>query len=143
MVHKTAMNFLSPVLPFLPCKKAITGMWVKKKNRLMQVQRVMSNACNPILVGVASLVLEIKLAFNIGQILLSNLGLYSHAWGSKNGIKSQESAQKFMQVDMIPKHVHQFWQAWPFWFLEIIISFQKRPNFPFRPWTIVHGNVKI
>ena len=32
MFHKTAVNFLSPVLPFLPCKKAITGMWVKKES---------------------------------------------------------------------------------------------------------------
>ena len=78
MFHKTVVNFLSPVLPFLPCKKAITGMWVKKESAHASIEGdvkcMQSN-----LVGMASLVLEIKLAFNIGQISLSNLGLYSHA----------------------------------------------------------------
>ena len=59
----------------------------------------MSNACNPILVGVAFLVLEIKLAFNIGQISLSNLGLYSPCmgvkkWNKKLGIGSKIHASR-------------------------------------------------
>ena len=32
-------------------------------------------------------------------------------------------------------HAHQFWWAWLFWFRRYCYS-QKRPNFPFRPWTI-------
>ena len=32
-------------------------------------------------------------------------------------------------------HVHQFWWACPLWFRRYHYS-QKRPNFPFRPWTI-------
>ena len=41
-------------------------------------------------------------------------------------------------------HAHQFWWAWPFWFRRYCFL-QKRPNFPFRPWTIelVHGHQKI
>ena len=34
-------------------------------------------------------------------------------------------------------HVHQFWWAWSLWFRRYCYS-QKRPNFPFDPWTIVH-----
>ena len=41
-------------------------------------------------------------------------------------------------------HVHQFWWVWPLWFQKILLTFclpSKRPNLPFRPWTIyiVHG----
>ena len=39
-------------------------------------------------------------------------------------------------------HAHQFWWAWPFRFWRYCNP-QKRPNFPFRPWTIVHGCQKI
>ena len=39
-------------------------------------------------------------------------------------------------------HVHQFWWAWSLWFWRYCYS-QKRPNFPFDPWTIVHGHQKI
>ena len=39
-------------------------------------------------------------------------------------------------------HTHQFWWVWPFWFRRYC-HLQKWPNFPFRPWTIVHGHQKI
>ena len=39
-------------------------------------------------------------------------------------------------------HVHQFWWAWSLWFRRYWYL-QKRPNFPFDPWTIVHGHQKI
>ena len=39
-------------------------------------------------------------------------------------------------------HAHQFWWAWPLWFRRYCY-FQKWPNFPFDPWTIVHGHQKI
>ena len=39
-------------------------------------------------------------------------------------------------------HVHQFWWAWSLRFRRYCNS-QKRPNFPFQPWTIVHGRQKI
>ena len=37
---------------------------------------------------------------------------------------------------------HQFWWASLFQFRRYCY-FQKQPNFPFRPWTIVHGHQKI
>ena len=39
-------------------------------------------------------------------------------------------------------HTHQFWWAEPLRFWRYCYL-QKRPNFPFRPWTIVHGHQKI
>ena len=39
-------------------------------------------------------------------------------------------------------HIHQFWWVWSLWFRRYCYL-QKRPNFPFRPWTIVHGHQKI
>ena len=39
-------------------------------------------------------------------------------------------------------HAHQFWWAWLLRFWRYCY-FQKRPIFPFRPWTIVHGHQKI
>ena len=39
-------------------------------------------------------------------------------------------------------HTHQFWWAVPLRFRRYYY-FQKRPIFPFRPWTIVHGHQKI
>ena len=35
-------------------------------------------------------------------------------------------------------HAHQFWWACPLWFRRYCYL-QKRPNFPFDPWTIVIG----
>ena len=39
-------------------------------------------------------------------------------------------------------YVHQFWGAWSFRFRRYC-HLQKRPNFPFGAWTIVHGHQKI
>ena len=39
-------------------------------------------------------------------------------------------------------HAHQFWWAWALWFRRYCY-FQKLPNFPFNPWTIIHGHQKI
>ena len=39
-------------------------------------------------------------------------------------------------------HVHQFWWVWSPRFRRYCYL-QKRPNFPFDPWTIVHGHQKI
>ena len=56
----------------------------------------MSHACMPILVGMASLILEIWLPFKNSQISLSGHGLYS-PWSSKNLI-DRNRLKKFMQV---------------------------------------------
>ena len=39
-------------------------------------------------------------------------------------------------------YTHQFWWVWSLWFRRYCYS-QKRPNFPFEAWTIVHGHQKI
>ena len=43
-------------------------------------------------------------------------------------------------------HGNQFWWAWDlrFWrFFSFFVCLQKWSNFPFGPWTIVHGGQKI
>ena len=55
----------------------------------------MPNVCAPILVGIASSVLEIWLPFKNEQISLSGHGLYP--WSSKNLI-DRNWLKKFMQV---------------------------------------------
>ena len=64
----------------------------------------MSNACTPILVGVASPVLEILLLLKNGQISLSDHGLYS-PWSPKNLIDWNQ-LKKFIQVGVDVKCMH-------------------------------------
>ena len=53
------------------------------------------------------------------------------------------SSKNHASITWCQMHTHQFWWAWPFWFRGYCY-FQKRPNFPFWPWTIiVHGHQKI
>ena len=79
-------------------------------------------------------------AIKNGQISLSNHGLYSMVIKKFNW---SELAQKIHSSrDWCQVHAHQFWWAWPFWFRRYRYP-QKRPNFPFRAWTIVHGHQKI
>ena len=65
----------------------------------------MSCACTPVLMGVASLVLEIWLPFKNGQISLSGHGLYNSPWSSKNLI-DWNRLKKFMQVGIDVKCMH-------------------------------------
>ena len=52
-----------------------------------------------------------------------------------------ESAQKIIQVGIDIKCMHtSFGRCGLF---GDIATFQKRPNFPFGAWTIVHGHQKI
>ena len=88
----------------------------------------MSNACTPILVGVVSPVSEIKLAYG------------PQKW--KNLI-DRNQLKKFMQVGIDVKCIHtSFGGRDPSGFGDMA-KFQKRPNFPFGAWTIVHGHGKI
>ena len=63
----------------------------------------MSSVCTPILVGVVSLVSEIRLFFKNGQIYLLGHGL--SPWSSKNLI-DQNRLKKFMQVGIDVKFMH-------------------------------------
>ena len=70
-------------------------------------------------------------------------------WSSKNSI-DRNWLKKFMQVGIGVKfihththtHTHQLWWVWSLRFRRYCYL-QKRPNFPFDPWTIVHGHQKI
>ena len=101
----------------------------------------MSSLCSPILVGVVSPVLEILLPFKNSQIFLSDHGLYS-PWSSKNLI-NRNRLKKFMQVGIDVKFMHTNFGGRGLFGFGDIATFQKRPNFPFGPWTIVHGHQKI
>ena len=100
----------------------------------------MSHACAPILVGVTSPVSEIILPLKNGQISLSTMD-YS-PWSSKHLI-DRNRLKIFMQVNIDELCMcTNFGGRDLFGFGDIITS-QKRPNFPFNPWTIVHGHQKI
>ena len=88
----------------------------------------MSSACTPILVGVVSLVSEIKLDYG--------------PWSWKNSI-DRNRLKKFMQLGVNVTCMHtSFGGRDPSGFGDMA-TFQKRPNFPFGAWTIVHGHGKI
>ena len=101
----------------------------------------MSSSWTPILVGVVSSVLEIWLPFKNGQISLSGHGLYS-PWSSKNLI-DRNRLKKFMQVGIDDKFMHTNFGGCGFFGFGDMATIQKRPNFPFGAWTIVHGHQKI
>ena len=91
-------------------------------------QGLMSSASTPILVGVVSPVSEIKLAYGLQK------------W--KNLI-DRNQLKKFMPVGVDVTCIHtSFGGRDPFGFGDMA-TFQKRPNFPFGAWTIVHGHRKI
>ena len=97
----------------------------------------MSHACTPILVGVVSLVSEIWLPFKNGQISLS--GMDYSPWSSKILI-DRNQLKKFVQVGIDVKFMHTSFGGRGLSCFGDIATFQKRPNFPFGAWTIVHGH---
>ena len=96
----------------------------------------MLGACTPILVGVASLVLEILLLSKTAKFPFRTVD-YS-PWVSKNLI-IWNWLKNFMQVgiDVTCMHTNFGWRD--------VSGFEDitTPNFPFGPWTIVHGCQKI
>ena len=100
----------------------------------------MSSSCTPILVGMVFPVSEILLPFKNGQISLLGHG-YS-PWSSKNLI-DWNRFKKFMQVGINVKFMHANFGGRDLSGFGDIATFQKRPNFPFGAWTIVHGHQKI
>ena len=63
-------------------------------------------------------------------------------WSSKNLI-NRNQLKKFMQVGMDVKCMYTNFGGCGHSGFGDKITFQKRPNFPFRAWTIVHGHQKI
>ena len=51
-----------------------------------------------------------------------------------------ESVQKFMQVGIDVMCIHASFGGRDFFGFGDMATFQKRPNFPFGAWTIVHGH---
>ena len=96
----------------------------------------MSRAFTPVLVGVVFSVSEIWLPFKNDQISLSGHGLW------KNSI-DQNRLKKFMQVGIDVKCMHTDFGGCGLSGFGDMATFQKRPNFPFGAWTIVHGLRKI
>ena len=82
---------------------------------------------------------------NFGGRGLSGFGDKISLWSIKvEKFNRSESAQKIhASRDQCHVHVHQFWWAWFSPVSEDMATFQKRPNFPFGAWTIVHGHGKI
>ena len=99
----------------------------------------MSHACTPVLVGMAFLVSEIWLPFKNSQISLSGHG---RPWSSKNLI-DRNQLNNFMQVGIDVECMYASFGGRCFFGFRDMATFQKRPNFPFGAWTIVHGHQKI
>ena len=86
--------------------------------------------------GIASSVLEMWLPFKNDQI--SFWGMDYSPWSSKNLI-DRNRLKKFMQVGIDVKYMHTDFGGRSFFGFGDVATFQKRPNFPFEAWTIVHG----
>ena len=69
-------------------------------------------------------------------------GMDYSPWSSKNLI-DQNWLKKFMQVGIDVKCMHASFGGRGFFGFGDMATFQKRQNFPFRAWTIVHGHQKI
>ena len=100
----------------------------------------MSHTCTLIFVGVTFLVSEILLPSKTAKFPFRPMDY--RPWSSKNLI-DWNWLKKFMQVGIDVKFMHtDFGGCDPSGFGDIA-TFQKRPNFPFGAWTIVHGHPKI
>ena len=100
----------------------------------------MSSACTPILVAMTSPVSEILLLSKTAKFPF--LPMDYSPWSSKN-LMDQNWLKKFMQVGVDIKCMHTSFGGCGLFGFGDIATFQKWPNFPFRPWTIVHGHQKI
>ena len=100
----------------------------------------MSSSCTPILAGVTSPVSEILLLSKTVKFPFQPMD-YS-PWSSKNLI-DQNQPKKFMQVGINVKFMHTNFGGRDLSGFGDITIFKKWPNFPFNPWTIVHGHQKI
>ena len=100
----------------------------------------MSSSCASIFVGISHLVSEILLLSKMAKFPFPTMD-YS-PWSSKNLI-DRNQLKKFMQVGIDVTFMYtSFGGCDPSGFGDMA-TFQKRPNFPFGAWTIVHGHGKI
>ena len=80
--------------------------------------------------------------FKIGQISLLDHVLQYSPWSAKNLI-NQNRLKKFMQVGIDVTYIHTNFGGCDLYDFRRYCYFQKWPNFPFGPWTTVHGQQKI
>ena len=99
----------------------------------------MSNACTPILVDVAILVLEILLPSKTANFPFRTMG-YS-PWSSKNSI-DRNQLKKFMQVGMNVKCMYTNFGGCGYSGFGDIATF-KNGQFSLSDHAIVHGHQKI
>ena len=69
-------------------------------------------------------------------------GMDYSPWSSKNLI-NRNWLKKIIQVGIDVKCMHTDFGGHGLSGFGDMATFQKRPNFPFRAWTIVHGHQKI
>ena len=69
-------------------------------------------------------------------------GMDYSPWSWKNSI-DRNRLKIFMQVGIDVKCIHANFGGRGFSSFGDMDTFQKRPNFPFGAWTIVHGHGKI
>ena len=100
----------------------------------------MSSAWTQILVGVTSPVSEILLPSKMAKFPF--WGMDYSPWSSKNLI-DRNRLKKIMQVGVDVTYMHANFGGCDLSSFRDIATFQKRPNFPFGAWTIVHGHRKI
>ena len=98
----------------------------------------MLSACTPILVGVVS---RFQRYCYLSKTAKFPFRGYS-PWSSKNSI-NRNRIKKFMQVEIDVKFMYTNFGGCGLSGFGDIATFQKRPNFPFEAWTIVHGHGKI
>ena len=101
---------------------------------------LMSSSCTPILVGVVSPVSEILLPSKTAKFPF--WGMDYSPWSSKNLI-DWNWLKKFMHVWIDVKFMHTNFGGCGLSGYGDTATFQKRPNFPFGAWTIVHCHQKI
>ena len=81
---------------------------------------------------------------SFGGCGLSGFGDKIRLWSIKvEKFNLSESAKIIMQVGIGIKCMHTSFGGCGLSGFRDIATFQKRPNFPFRAWTIVHGHQKI
>ena len=100
----------------------------------------MCNACTLILVGMSPLVSEILLLSKTAKFPFRPMD-YS-PWSSKNLI-NRNWLKKFMQVCVDVTCMYTDFGGRGLFDFGDTATLKKQPNFPFYPWTIVHGHQKI
>ena len=81
---------------------------------------------------------------DFGGCGLSCFGDKISLWSIKvENLIDRNRLNKFMQVGIDVTCMHASFDGHGFFGFGDIATFQKRPNFPFGAWTIVHGHRKI